>query len=382
VLTREDLHSLASAEPGTLLISVFARTDPRDPANTSATPAWQIALRDGLSTLAEQLEDSGSREERLAFRPLRERIEKELLELEPSERARSVAMFFDIAGGDARRFSLQLPLRRDAVVGDSRPFVSPLVDIADRGSPTGVILATGDMVRLLQIEQSEASEPENSTFELELGDWRKFGGTAGGSPARGRQVISQRERYEARVDAQRHHLFEAAVTATAGRLHQFGWERIVLVCEREIATQFRQTLPAELSERVIAEADLNLLSEEPAAIADALEPLIEQAWSERTQSLVELARDRAKSGGAAALGAQETFAALAEGRVEHLLLDPEHDFSPVAGMIRPAIDCPPEMIAERGVEQAVATGAQVTAVADGDSPALADAGGIAALLRY
>ncbi len=382
MLTRDDLHNLSSAEPGDLLISVFARTDPRDPANTSTTPAWQIALRDGLGALAERLEENGSREDRLAFRPLRERIEKELLELEPSERARSVAMFFDIAGGEAKRFSLQLPLRRDAVVGDSRPFVSPLVDIADRGSPTGVILATGDMVRLLQIEQSEATEPENSIFELELGDWRKFGGTAGGSAARGRQVISQRERYEARVDAQRHHLFEAAVSATAAHLQQLGWERIVLVCEREIATQFRQTLPSDLSERVIAEADLNILTEEPPAIADALEPLIEGAWTERTKGLVEAARERTNAGGAATLGAQETFAALAEGRVEHLLLDPEHDFSAIAGMIRPAIDCPPEMIAERAVEQAVATGSRVTVVSDENSSVLADAGGIAALLRY
>ena len=61
--------------------------------------------------------------------------------------------------------------------------MSPLVDIADRGAPTGIVLVSRDAVRLLQIEQAKPSEPENSTFELELGDWRPFGGTAGGSPA-------------------------------------------------------------------------------------------------------------------------------------------------------------------------------------------------------
>ena len=382
MLTRDDLHNLATEPAGELVVSVFARTDPRDPSNTTTTPGWHIALRDGLSALTEKLEASGERSDRLAFRPLRERIEKEMFKLDGAERARSVALFVDIEGERFERFSLQLPLRRDMVIADSRPFVSPLVDIADRGAPTGVILASGDLVRLVQIEQSEASEPESSTYELTLGDWRSFGGSAGGGPARGRQVTSHKEQYEARVDAQRHHMFEAAVTETAKRLQTLGWDRIVLCCEREIASTFRETLPAELSERVIAESDVNLLGEEPAAIADALEPVIDGAWAQRTSALVELARERAAAGGAGALGAQETFAALAEGRVAHLVLDPEQDFSAVADMIRPPLDCPAQMIGERAVESAVATGAQVTAVADGSSPALADAGGILALLRY
>src|ERR1019366_8957504 len=122
-------------------------------------------------------------------------------------------------------------------------------------------------------------------------------------------------------------------------------------------------LPAELSERVIAESDLTLLGEEPHAIADALEPLIDEAWLRRTSALVELSRERAQAGGAAALGAQETFSALAEGRVAHLVLDTEHDFSAVADTIDPAIGFPADMIGERAVETAVATDAQVSALA-------------------
>jgi len=97
---------------------------------------------------------------------------------------------------------------------------------------------------------------------------------------------------------------------------------------------------------------------------------------------VEAARERDQRRRAATLGAQETFAALAEGRVEHLLLDPEHDFSAIAGMIRPAIDCPPEMIAERAVEQAVATDRGSRWSPMRTRPCSTDAGGIAALLRY
>lgn len=382
VITRNVLQSLATAGPRRLVVSVYARTDPRDPANTTSSPAWHVALRDGLSTLAERLEAGHDREVRLAFRALRGRIEEELVDMDPVERARSVALFVDIEGGQSQRFSLQLPLHGDALVGADRPFVSPLVDIVDRGARTGVILANGEFVRLLQIEQAEATEPENSIFELTLGDWTRFAGSAGGSKARERQIITQKERYEARVDAQRQHLFETAVEQTTKRLHDLGWERIVLVCETQVASRFRELLPVELRERVIGESDLDLVGEESSAIAEALEPLLAAAWLKRSTDLVELARERAQADGLATLGTQDTLRALAERRVEHLVLDPACDFSAAAGMAYPAIDGPADTIGERAVEEAFASGAQVTALASAASQSLRDAGGIVALLRY
>jgi hypothetical protein len=381
MLTREVLRALATAEPRRLVISVHARTDPRDPANTSSTPAWLIALRNGLGMISGRLEAGGDREDRLTFRALRERIEEELVDLNPPERARSVAWILD-ADGNSERFSLQLPLRGDKVVADTKPFVSPLVDIADRGAPTGVILVGGELVRLMEIEQAEASEPENSSYELSLGDWRPFGGSAGGSPARGLQTVSHQERYRARVEAQRDQLFETAATQTAKRLEALGWERIVVVSERQVASRFREALPAEVMERVIAEADLNLLGEEHTTIADAIEPLIEDAWRKRTTALIDLAHERAQAGGAATIGAQETLGALAEGRVDHLILDPDHDFSSAVGMIPPSIEGASDMLGERAVEAAIGTSAQVTALSTTASETLRDAGGMAALLRY
>lgn len=381
MLTQQVLRELATAEPRRLLISVHARTDPRDPANTGGTPAWLIELRNGLRVISERLESGDDRESRLAFRDLRQRIEHGLLELTPAERARSVAWVLD-ADGYSERFSLQLPLRRDRIVADTKPFVSPLVDIADRGAPTGVILVGGDLVRVVQIEQAEATEPENSSFELTLGDWRPFGGSAGGSAERGLLVTSHEERYRARVEAQRDRLFATAAMETAMRLEALGWERIVLVAEGQVASRFRDVLPRNMRERMIAEADVNLVGEEPAVIADAIEPLIENAWLRRSQDLAELADGRARSGGAATLGAQETLGALAEGRVDHLLIDPDHDFSSAAGMIPPSIGGPPDMLGERAVEAAIGTAAQVTALATDASQMLRDAGGMAALLRY
>lgn len=381
MLTREALRDLATADPKRLVISVYARTDPRDPANIGNSPGWLIALRNGLGAIATRLKAGDDRENRLAFRGLRKRIEQELGDLSPTGRARSVAWILD-SEGSSERFSLQLPVHTDKAVADTKPFVSPLVDIADRGARTGVILVAGDLVRLVQIEQAEATEPQASTYELSLGDWRPFGGSAGGSPARGLQTTSHEERYRARVEAQREQLFETAATQTAKRLEALGWERIVLVSETQVAARFREALPAEVSQRVIAEADLNLAGEEPTVIADAIEPLIEDAWHKRTVALIDLACDRARAGGPATTGAQETFGALAEGRVEHLVLDPDQDFSSTAGMIPPSIVGPSDLLGERAVEAAIGTSAQVTAISAASSPALRDVGGMAALLRY
>ena len=51
-------------------------------------------------------------------------------------------------------------------------------------------------------------------------------------------------------------------------------------------------------------------------------------------------------------------------------------------MVPEAIGGPAELLGERAVEAAIATGAQVTALPTSESAALTEAGGIAALLRY
>jgi hypothetical protein len=340
-----------------------------------------IALRNGLSAVGRRLEAGDNREDRLAFRAVRRRIEQELGDLSPTGRGRSVAWILDIEG-NSERYTLQLPLRGDKVVADTKPYISPLVDVVDRGARTGVILVSGDLIRLVQVEQAEATEPPESTYELSLGDWRPFGGSAGGSPARGLQPTAHEERYRARVEAQQDRLFETAATQTAKRLEALGWERIVIVSQTQVASRFREALPAEVSSRVIAESDSNLIGEEPAVIADAIEPLVEEAWQKRANTLVELARDRARAGGTATLGAQETFGALTDGRVEHLILDPDQDFSTTGAPAPDLLEGPIELLGERAVEAAIATSAEVTAVPAQTSPLLGEVGGIAALLRY
>ena len=43
-----EVHALAGADLGERVLSVYARTDPRDPANTNHVPGWLIAARKHL----------------------------------------------------------------------------------------------------------------------------------------------------------------------------------------------------------------------------------------------------------------------------------------------------------------------------------------------
>jgi hypothetical protein len=380
ILDRDELRALATETPDQPVLSVYVRTDPRDPANTNHTPAWEIELRNGLRAVSEKLD--GDQTQQRSFEALRARVERELVELSASEQGRSVAWFLQADGETSRRMTLQVPVRHDQVVWDDRPFVSPLVDVADRGAMSGVVLVGGDFVRLLQIANGNIDEPDDSTYELSLGDWRPYEAYASANPARGQQTVSHRERYEARVSEHRGQLFETATAATASRVENLGWERIVIAAEGQFASRFEEALPEALRTRVVAIIDHNVGHDDLPAIAALVEPLLADAWLERTRRIVAVAHERASAGGAAALGPQETLGTLGEGRVEHLVLDPDYDFSPVADSIPASIGRPPALIGERAVEATIAAGGHVSVLAVSDCEELLNAGGMVALLRY
>lgn len=237
-------------------------------------------------------------------------------------------------------------------------------------------------MRLLQVADGHIDEPDDSTYELSLGDWRPYEAYASANPARGQQTVSHRERYEARVGEHRGQLFETAAAATASRVEDLGWGRIVVVAEGQFASRFGEALPEALQTRVVATIDHNVGHDDLPAIAAIVEPLLADAWLERTRRIVAVAHERASAGGAAALGPQETLGTLSEGRVEHLVLDPDHDFRSVADFIPASIGGPPALIGERAVEATIAAGGHVSVLAASDCEQLLNAGGMIALLRY
>jgi hypothetical protein len=379
------LRELAILEPGEGTLSLYVRTDPRDPANTAHVPGWLVALRNGLREVGRRLEGGAPRGQRLAFRELADRVEGELFELDPAERARGVVWFVTPDRALDRRISLQLAPRADVVRWGPRPFVSPLVDVVDRGRATGLVLVSGERVRLLHWEGGRVREPQRSVYQLELGDWREYAGPAMANPARAQQTATHDASFEQRVEDWRRRFLQDAGEATATRLRELGWSRLLVAAEGQAAAAFTEALPTEVRESVVAQVEANLLWEQPSAVADRLEGQLERAWRADVLARTKRALEAARWGGLGAAGLASTLEALVQYRVAWLVFDPLHGFdcsrlSPAAveaieGVSRNAVS-------ERAVELAVAGGAGVSALPAGSDTPLATAGGIAATLRY
>lgn len=384
MLDHEKLKHLANGTFENPVLSVYVRTDPRDPANASPPYAWEIELRNALREIEHQVDSGGERDHRLGFSELRANVERAIANLDPKVRGRSMIWFVDAAGTTIERLEgLHLPIRQTLAVWDARPFISPLVEWLDHGATTGIVAIGSEEVRVLQWSQGIVEEPADSSFELELGEWRQYGGPAPAVPGRAQHAHSQVEQYEARVDNHRHRLYGQAAHAVDQRAAELGWERIVLIAEGQYLHAFEEAMPEPLKRRVVHCLEHNASRDDAHAIELLLDPVLAELRTGRATDAVAEAQRRAKSGGAATLGPDETLVALSEGRVDHLVLDPAFDFSGVAAVFdQLPIEGPSALLAERAVEVATGTGAHVSAIDAEDAPALAEAGGMAALLRY
>lgn len=381
-VSTESVRDLAVHQPGTPVLSVYVRTDPRDPANTAAPPGWLVELRNGLREVSREAEEDPPRERGPALPDLCRRVEQDVLALQPSQRARGLAWFLTADGTLNQRFTLQLPPRRTLVRWDARPFVSPLVDVVDRGRPTGLVLVGTEAVRLLHWQAGRVEQPQRSLYELEPGKWRDYDAYVGhpGRSAAGRHVAT----FDQRVEEWRRRFLRDAALATGQQLSDLGWQRVLLAGERRVADAFAGQLPAPVREQVVAVVDVNLLWEKPAAVTERLEEALDEAWRRETSALVDRAIRVAHAGGAGAIGWAEVLDTLVHHRVEHLVFAAGAAADPdlLAPHTRQALGGPSgRMLVERAVEHAVASGAQVSAAPE-EVASLARAGGAVATLRY
>lgn len=368
--------------PGTPVLSVYVRTDPRDPTNTAAVPKWLVELRNGLREVGREAEDDKSRDRRMALRDLREQVERDMLALEPVERGRGLAWFLTADGALDKRFTLQLPPLATQARWDDLPFVSPLVDVANRGSPAGLVLVSVEAVRLLHWQDGRVTEPARSLYEIERGQWRDYDayvGYPGRSPA-GLHVAE----FDQRLEEWRQRFLRTTAQAVADQLTGLVWHRILLAGERRVTDAFMRQLPEPVSGKVVATVEANLLREEHAAVADRLEGPLNEARAQEARALVDQAIEGALAGGAAAIGWPEVIDSLVHHRVRHLIVGT--GAAPDLGLLDPqaqaALGWPSRsMLIERAVERAVISAAEITTL-PADTPELVRAGGAAALLRY
>ena len=193
-----------------------------------------------------------------------------------------------------------------------------------------------------------------------------------------------------RNERERHHCFLKGVAAEAARLAgDHDWERILIAGDRRSIGPLVNALPNRLRQNVVR--DFRHLAEiDGPVLAVAVAERLARERAERHLELVRRIRDAALGAGRGALGLPDVLVALNDARVEHLIYDPQVRYVGAVGADDVLLTSPhgggvmveESRLTERIVERCLRTAARITPLDAIAAATLADAGGIAALLRW
>jgi Bacterial archaeo-eukaryotic release factor family 10 len=180
------------------------------------------------------------------------------------------------------------------------------------------------------------------------------------------------------------------VAADVSRLaDEHDWERLLISGDERLTAPLADALPMHLRANAVLDAR-RLNEDDQPALAAAIAERLGQDRAGRNARLGRRVRAAALGAQRGALGLSEVVAALNEGRAEHVIYDSARrysgaiapDGSLLAAGEAPGLGKEEPRLLERILERAFHTGARVTPVDGSAADHLADAGGIAALLRW
>jgi hypothetical protein len=314
--------------------------------------------------------------------------------VDPKASGRGRALFVGVSSGRTEQVHLQMPFRT-RVLHDERPYVRPLVAAYDEGRPAGIAVVHAKGARLLEWGFGEASEL--FTRDFELSDAQTADLKSGPSPNNpnlpgGGNV--NKERYEDRIDENRHRFVKAFLDELVATVDERGWDRLVVAGAPKLRDDVVATLQRDHGRRALL-AEHAWETTPPHEVAAQVWDTLRSASADRAVELVERCIDRAKSGGAGALGDRDVCAAANEGRIAHLLFQTDlqlDGFRSDAGTLHTTADGPmgdsdvamhPEpLLVDRLVQQVIATGGKVTPVGETAGGMLGAEGAVGALLRW
>lgn len=397
VLEVELLRKVASLTDRLGVLSIYVGLRPEE--ESGLPPVWELETRRGLEEIGKRLEQEGDERRAKAFaRRLAELRDDLALLLSPQERGRGRALFAQLTGGEATCLALQLPFVNRVTLAEHAR-TRPLVCAFEAGRPAGLALVSEEGLSLLEWRLGEVEELRLLPL-VEPGEERRaLLGPAyahpKGAPQAGPGFRSgqQRNLFDRRVEDECER-FLAGEAPTVRRLaRERGWEDVIVAGDERLAGALAANLVDDAGPEVTLERRvLGWLSR--AELAEAVAPALREARIRRQLDFLATVREEALAGGRGALGLADTLGALAEGRVEVLLLPggrelhgtsaPDGRLFP-AGQTAPGLspsDLRPEPdLAERMVERALAVGARVSLLADETEAALG-VDEAAALLRW
>jgi hypothetical protein len=370
---RSVLPELARLRDPVGVLSITVAAEPRSESNR--TPGWQIELRNDLAHVRREVGDQSLLEQRL------EELGPQLDAIrEPSLAERSHALYVALEAGTMTAIRLPTPLPTGARVARIAHLL-PLVSVLAAGERTGLVCASRNVLELHESELGSVRLLESISLEPDIGDWwPEMKGPASPNPARGQQVVAQRDRYARRLaDAYAHQLDVGAEALAAVARHR-GWTRAVVAGERRLTRRLEASLAPEIA--TIATRG-NLVGIHEAEVRRRLQAALAKLATEQALALVRETISEDFTGGRGVLGLKDTLAALGSGRVDRLLIDPERTFPGTVGADENlAADETGEDLGDWIVASALATDASVLPVTGAAAQALAPGGGIGALLRW
>ncbi len=356
--TFEDARRLSDWQPPLGVVSIYLGFDPADRGG-----AWRTELRNGLDALLEAAKDA-EHERRVALRAVAKRIAERFEDGDHRPPPRGAAGFVEVAekGGEEHWWGTGAAPQASACVElGERPVLAPLVDLACRGEGRGVAIVSLERVRLLLFAEGRLSEIEDWELEVTSLDWRERKVRTDGG---GHAGPSGKDEYGDRLDHNRHKFLGEAGALVGRELEERGMGRALVFGQAVDLESFEAGLNApKVKLTVGGEADL--ISTPTGKLQETVAAAVENADAERESRLVKAALEEARGGSRGATGRQEVGEAVAEGRVERLVLD--------AGLGADA---------EALVRGALAGSAKIAVVHGAAAEALGEAEGVAAILRY
>jgi hypothetical protein len=374
--TFEDARALAEWTPRLGVISVYLRVDPADRGG-----GWRTELRNDLNRVLEAA-DGFDHQARLALRATAGVVADRFVDPDLWPLPRGDVGFVEVAEEPtAQRWwpSHLFPRSPRSAYFTERPVVAPLLGLVERGAPRGVAVLSAERVRLLQWTPGELGELESWEMTLTSLDWGERRTQRVADPARGQGVsVAGREQFGERLVENRRRFLGECHRLALRIATERGWPEIVAFGAAQHVGAFREGISSR--PEVVVGGEIDLISTPPGQLEAIVGAAIERLDGERIHRRVEGALEEARSGTRGTAGAQETQAALEEGRVEHLFVDVARE--PLAGASSGAGDGARRIDTEALVRRALTSGARVTTVSSDAASLLEPVEGVAASLRY
>ena len=276
--------------------------------------------------------------------------------LDPTAFGRGRAMFFGAAGGPAITFGTQLDMGTSVSIGASAE-LRPLLAAMDAGRPAGIVVATIDITRIIEVADGEVKELETTRHAPPGFVWSELKEPNHAYQEDMRRIVrSVAESVERWVTAR-------------------SWDRLVVAGNARLTRPVVQELAARADLTAI-DAHRDVAAEEhPAQIQQRFADELDRAAASRAAALVDRAR---------VMGAGDVLAAASDGRAAWVALDSEGTLEIAegewealgSGSVAQEVD-----VAALIIERALETDATVAVLPGADHPKLREAGAVA-LLRW